>query len=232
MIVAKSPDAFRTISEVATWLGTQAHVLRFWESKFDAVSPVQRTGGRRYYRLEDMLLLGGIKFLLHEQGMTIKAVQNLLKEQGVAHVQSFSPPILSASKQKDPPTQASQPKDAAPAQNVVDLQFDPVKLSQSVLRSAREERAEDGDQLLLFPELAEAPPPPQTEVTPMRPDPAPIRALGTDCPAEDAEINSFPSNAGLITQALRADSRARRAALRASPDLVDRLRALHAKMSA
>ena len=231
--MAKSPDAFRTISEVATWLGTQAHVLRFWESKFDAVAPVQRTGGRRYYRLEDMLLLGGIKFLLHEQGMTIKAVQNLLKEQGVAHVQSFSPPILSASKQKDPPTtRASQPKDAAPAQNVVDLQFDPVKLSQSVLRSAREERAEDGDQLLLFPELAEAPPQPQTEVTPMRPDPAPIRALGTDCPAEDAEINSFPSNAGLITQALRADSRARRAALRASPDLVDRLRALHAKMSA
>lgn len=231
--MAKSPDAFRTISEVATWLGTQAHVLRFWESKFDAVAPVQRTGGRRYYRLEDMLLLGGIKFLLHEQGMTIKAVQNLLKEQGVAHVQSFSPPILSASKQKDPPTtRASQPKDAAPAQNVVDLQFDPVKLSQSVLRSAREERAEDGDQLLLFPELAEAPPQPQTEVTPMRPDPAPIRALGTDCPAEDAEINSFPSNAGLITQALRADSRAKRAALRASPDLVDRLRALHAKMSA
>ena len=231
--MAKSPDAFRTISEVATWLGTQAHVLRFWESKFDAVAPVQRTGGRRYYRLEDMLLLGGIKFLLHEQGMTIKAVQNLLKEQGVAHVQSFSPPILSAPKQKDPPTtRASQPKDAAPAQNVVDLQFDPVKLSQSVLRSAREERAEDGDQLLLFPELAEAPPQPQTEVTPMRPDPAPIRALGTDCPAEDAEINSFPSNAGLITQALRADSRARRAALRASPDLVDRLRALHAKMSA
>ena len=231
--MAKSPDAFRTISEVATWLGTQAHVLRFWESKFDAVAPVQRTGGRRYYRLEDMLLLGGIKFLLHEQGMTIKAVQNLLKEQGVAHVQSFSPPILSALNQKDPPTtQASQPKEAAPAQNVVDLQFDPVKLSQSVLRSAREERAEDGDQLLLFPELAEASSPPQTEVTPMRPDPAPIRALGADCPAEDAELNSFPSNEGLLTQALRADSRARRAALRASPDLVDRLRALHAKMSA
>jgi len=94
--VAKSPDAFRTISEVATWLGTQAHVLRFWESKFDAVAPVQRTGGRRYYRLEDMLLLGGIKFLLHEQGMTIKAVQNLLKVEGVAHVQSFSPAIESA----------------------------------------------------------------------------------------------------------------------------------------
>jgi DNA-binding transcriptional MerR regulator len=101
--VAKSPDAFRTISEVATWLGTQAHVLRFWESKFDAVAPVQRTGGRRYYRLEDMLLLGGIKFLLHEQGMTIKAVQNLLKVEGVAHVQSFSPAIESAAQHADPP---------------------------------------------------------------------------------------------------------------------------------
>jgi len=56
---------------------------------------------------------------------------------------------------------------------VVDLQFDPVKLSKPVLRSAREERAEDGDQLLLFPELAEAPPQPQTEVTPMRPDQPP-----------------------------------------------------------
>jgi DNA-binding transcriptional MerR regulator len=76
----------------------------FGKVNLTQVSPVQRTGGRRYYRLDDMLLLGGIKFLLHEQGMTIKAVQNLLKEQGVAHVQSFSPPILSASKQKDPPT--------------------------------------------------------------------------------------------------------------------------------
>ena len=230
--MAKSPDAFRTISEVATWLGTQAHVLRFWESKFDAVAPVQRTGGRRYYRLEDMLLLGGIKFLLHEQGMTIKSVKNLIKKQGIAHVQSFSPPILSTPKQKNPPAQTGQTKEPTPAQNVVDLQFDPVRLSQSVLLSVREEQAEDDEQLVLFPELAEAPPPAQTEVTPMHPNPAPVRALGTDCPAEDAEVNSFPSNAGLITQALWANSRARSAALQSAPDLVDRLRALHAKMSA
>ena len=91
--MTKSSDAFRTISEVAAWLETRAHVLRFWESKFDAVNPVQRTGGRRYYRKSDMTLLGGIKFLLHERGMTIKAVQKLLKDEGVAHLQSFSPKI-------------------------------------------------------------------------------------------------------------------------------------------
>ena len=91
--MAKSPNAFRTISEVASWLGTQSHVLRFWESKFKAVAPVQRAGGRRYYRKTDMTLLGGIKYLLHEQGMTIKAVQTLLKDEGTAHVQSYSPKI-------------------------------------------------------------------------------------------------------------------------------------------
>ena len=91
--MAKSPDAFRTISEVASCLGTQSHVLRFWESKFRAVSPVQRTGGRRYYRQTDITLLGGIKFLLHEKGMTIKAVQRLLQDEGAAHVQSFSSEI-------------------------------------------------------------------------------------------------------------------------------------------
>lgn len=86
----KSPDAFRTISEVADWLGIQAHVLRFWESKFTQVKPVKRAGGRRYYRPADMLLLGGIKKLLHEDGMTIKGVQKVLREQGVATVSELS----------------------------------------------------------------------------------------------------------------------------------------------
>lgn len=89
----KSPDAFRTISEVAEWLGVQAHVLRFWESKFNQVKPVKRAGGRRYYRPDDMQLLGGIKQLLHDDGMTIKGVQKLLREQGVPHVAAMSPPL-------------------------------------------------------------------------------------------------------------------------------------------
>lgn len=91
--MTKSPDAFRTISEVAEWLGVQAHVLRFWESKFSQVRPVKRAGGRRYYRPNDMLLLGGIKKLLHDDGLTIKGVQKILREQGVGHVQSVSRPL-------------------------------------------------------------------------------------------------------------------------------------------
>lgn len=86
----KSREAFRTISEVAEWLETPAHVLRFWESKFTQVKPLKRAGGRRYYRPADMLLLGGIKRLLHEDGLTIKGVQKILREQGVRHVAALS----------------------------------------------------------------------------------------------------------------------------------------------
>ncbi len=89
----KSPDAFRTISEVADWLDRPAHVLRFWESKFTQVKPVKRAGGRRYYRPEDMRLLGGIKKLLHDDGMTIKGAQKVLREQGVRYVSALSPPL-------------------------------------------------------------------------------------------------------------------------------------------
>ncbi|MCK0148447.1 MerR family transcriptional regulator [Marivita sp. S6314] len=87
--MSKSADAFRTISEVADWMDTPAHVLRFWESKFTQVKPVKRAGGRRYYRPADMRLLGGIKKLLHEDGMTIKGAQKILREKGIKHVASL-----------------------------------------------------------------------------------------------------------------------------------------------
>ncbi|PID36254.1 MAG: MerR family transcriptional regulator [Rhodobacterales bacterium] len=90
----KSPDAFRTISEVADWLGVPTHVLRFWESRFTQVKPVKRAGGRRYYRPADMALLGGIRKLLHDDGMTIRGVQKILREQGVAHVAALADPAL------------------------------------------------------------------------------------------------------------------------------------------
>jgi len=89
----KSKDAFRTISEVADWLEVQPHVLRFWESKFSQVRPVKRAGGRRYYRPADMQLIGGIKRLLHDDGMTIKGVQRLLREKGVKEISALSAPI-------------------------------------------------------------------------------------------------------------------------------------------
>jgi DNA-binding transcriptional MerR regulator len=82
----KSADAFRTISEVSDILGTPAHVLRFWESRFPQVRPVKRAGGRRYYRPSDVALLGGIKRLLHDEGLTIRGVQKVLRERGIRHV--------------------------------------------------------------------------------------------------------------------------------------------------
>lgn len=82
----KSPEAFRTISEVAEALGVPPHVLRFWESRFTQVKPVKRGGGRRYYRPEDVRLLRGIRGLLYDDGMTIKGVQKILRERGIRHV--------------------------------------------------------------------------------------------------------------------------------------------------
>jgi DNA-binding transcriptional MerR regulator len=89
----KSPDAFRTISEVAEWLDVPAHVLRFWESRFTQVKPVKRAGGRRYYRRSDMDLLDGIRKLLHDDGMTIRAVQQKLREDGVKSVAALARPM-------------------------------------------------------------------------------------------------------------------------------------------
>jgi DNA-binding transcriptional MerR regulator len=82
----KSPEAFRTISEVAEALDVPPHVLRFWETRFTQVKPVKRGGGRRYYRPEDVRLLRGIRGLLYDDGMTIKGVQKILRERGLRHV--------------------------------------------------------------------------------------------------------------------------------------------------
>src|SRR5210317_769070 len=91
--MSKSADAFRTISEVADWLNVPTHVLRFWESKFTQIKPVKRAGGRRYYRPKDMLIIGGIKKLLHDDGFTIKGAQQIIREQGVMHLVSLSQPL-------------------------------------------------------------------------------------------------------------------------------------------
>ncbi len=78
----KSPDAFRTISEVAEDLDLPQHVLRFWETRFREIKPLKRGGGRRYYRPDDVDLLRGIKHLLYDEGYTIRGLQRILKEQG------------------------------------------------------------------------------------------------------------------------------------------------------
>ena len=76
----KSPQAFRTISEVSSEINIPAHVLRFWETKFPNINPLKRSGNRRYYRPEDVKLIIKIKTLLYDNGYTVKGVQKLLKE--------------------------------------------------------------------------------------------------------------------------------------------------------
>lgn len=114
----KSPDAFRTISEVAEDLDLPQHVLRFWETRFSQIKPMKRGGGRRYYRPDDVDLLKGIRILLYEQGYTIKGVQKLLKQNGNKFVIAIGAgdvaaiEVLSASIADDKPASRA----AAPAQ--------------------------------------------------------------------------------------------------------------------
>ena len=82
----KSPEAFRTISEVSKDLSLPQHVLRFWETKFTQIKPIKRGGGRRYYRPEDIELLRGIKYLLYNDGYTIRGVQKVIKENGAKKI--------------------------------------------------------------------------------------------------------------------------------------------------
>ncbi len=86
----KAPDAFRTISEVADDLDIPQHVLRFWETRFAQIKPMKRSGGRRYYRPDDVNLLRGIRRLLYGEGYTIRGVQRILREHGIKAVQSLT----------------------------------------------------------------------------------------------------------------------------------------------
>ncbi len=84
----KAPDAFRTIREVAEEINVPQHVLRFWESRFAQIRPMKRGGGRRYYRPDDVDLLRGVRHLLYGAGYTIRGVQRILREEGIAFVQN------------------------------------------------------------------------------------------------------------------------------------------------
>lgn len=108
LVTSKSPDAFRTISEVADHLDIPQHVLRFWETRFSPIRPLKRGGGRRYYRPDDVDLLKGIRQLLYGQGYTIKGVQRILKEEGPRFVQGIG---------RGEHAPGPMRRDAAPAEN-------------------------------------------------------------------------------------------------------------------
>ncbi|MEO0765560.1 MAG: MerR family transcriptional regulator [Pseudomonadota bacterium] len=194
--MAKSADAFRTISEVADWLGVQTHVLRFWESKFTQVKPVKRAGGRRYYRPADMLLLGGIRKLLHDDGLTIKGVQKILREEGIAHVADLSPPLdddTAAQLDADlvskpdaegeaapapPPPPIAQSLDHAPEHSRPDTPSEA-----STPTEQGEDAAADLPSFMRGPEPA---PDPNAEITPRAPD---VPTLTPDMGDFDAETD-------------------------------------------
>ena len=140
--MAKSAEAFRTISEVATDLDVPQHVLRFWETKFSQIKPLKRGGGRRYYRPEDIDLLRGIRALLYTDGFTIKGVQKVLREQGVRTVAEATTPGAGATlvgrtkSQKGraapalvppPPAPAMPAPAASPRQPMLDIETRPAK---------------------------------------------------------------------------------------------------------
>ncbi|HBY44353.1 MULTISPECIES: MerR family transcriptional regulator [unclassified Brevundimonas] len=110
--MAKSPKAFRTISEAADEVGAPQHVLRFWETKFDFIAPVKRAGGRRFYRPDDVMVLKAVRRLLHDEGLTIRGVQRLVQDQGLARLTAYADPT--ATLEIDSGDRAETTAEAAP----------------------------------------------------------------------------------------------------------------------
>ena len=78
----KAPDALRTIGEVAAALNIRQHVLRYWEEQFPMLKPIKRSGGRRYYRPEDVQLVARIDRLVHQQGYTLRGARLAIEGKG------------------------------------------------------------------------------------------------------------------------------------------------------
>jgi DNA-binding transcriptional MerR regulator len=203
--MSKSPDAFRTISEVADWLGIQAHVLRFWESKFTQIKPIKRAGGRRYYRPADMLLLGGIKRMLHEDGLTIKGVQKVLREEGMNYVAALSAPL-------DELGHSDETEDASDTVDMATLAVEPVKPESVVLpfESARPTETapeaapqETPPEKNALPQDAAPVAKPETPATDTPPDSEPVRAPDTsesEVKNTEQPVEKEPLNTGSATE--------------------------------
>jgi DNA-binding transcriptional MerR regulator len=86
----KAPGAFKTIGELSQELGVAQHILRYWETKFPQLRPMQRAGNRRYYRPDDVDLARRIHRLLTEEGYTVRGVQKLLRDKSAQAVEVSS----------------------------------------------------------------------------------------------------------------------------------------------
>jgi DNA-binding transcriptional MerR regulator len=136
----KSPEAFRTISEVADELHLPQHVLRFWETRFPQIKPLKRGGNRRYYRPDDVELLRAIRFLLYDEGLTIRGVQKMLREQGTGAVRAE--PMRTHTPAVTPAPVLAEPEPIAQAADLADfgdlrLALDDLREAQRLLTTAR-----------------------------------------------------------------------------------------------
>ena len=104
-MAAKAPGAFKTIGELSAELGVAQHILRYWETRFPELRPLQRAGNRRYYRPADVDLARRIHRLLNQEGYTVRGVQKLLRDKHSDDTTEAPPP----------PVQAAAPAAQAPA---------------------------------------------------------------------------------------------------------------------
>jgi DNA-binding transcriptional MerR regulator len=236
--MVKAREAFRTISEVAEWLDTPTHVLRFWETKFSQIRPVKGAGGRRYYRPSDMDLLAGIKQLLHEDGLTIKGTQKLLRDKGVKYVAALGPRVAGATDDADLPevTLLADQGDAVPdIDDALPDQTEPLPEPDDVLPdhmdALHDQIAEIAPQPLAAPPaqpqpalVQESPPPPVQTALPFD-DIAPPRLAVF--PAPPSELPDVPAR--LIGRAPRRAGALHAQATRIAP-LLARLDAVRDRM--
>lgn len=236
--MVKAREAFRTISEVAEWLDTPTHVLRFWETKFSQIRPVKGAGGRRYYRPSDMDLLAGIKQLLHEDGLTIKGTQKLLRDKGVKYVAALGPRVAGATDDADLPevTLLADQDDAVPELDdalpeQTTLLPDPDDVLPDHMDALHDQIAEIAPQPLAAPPappqpalVRESPPPPVQTALPFD-DTAPPRLAVF--PAPPSELPDVPAR--LIGRAPRHAGALQAQAARIAP-LLARLDAVRDRM--
>ena len=114
----KDPGALKTIGELSEELGVAQHILRYWETKFPQLRPMQRAGNRRYYRPADAELAHRIHRLLSEEGYTVRGVQKLLRDRGT--VPANAAPAAPAYEPAPSHPAPSEP-DAAPGVDVFRL---------------------------------------------------------------------------------------------------------------
>ena len=115
----KAPGAFKTIGELSQELGVAQHILRYWETKFPQLRPLQRAGNRRYYRAPDVELARKIHRLLSEEGYTVRGVQKLLRDR--MPVSETQPTSAAAAAPAEPVQTSDQPRAGVDVSRLVAL---------------------------------------------------------------------------------------------------------------